>query len=618
MGQLSRPERLLQNEAILSEAELATADALCAAGQEHLFKDWPAPGTSDSDKRRMIAQAADINAKYPGGIMRYVVNGRKLLADSSAGVNPFQGFTPSVPVGETLHFNSDELDEAEELGSKEFPYLGFVLVAGGLGERLGYNGIKIALPCDIVSETPLIQNYIEYILAYQARARVQTNDETIMLPLAIMTSDDTHEATVALMEAHSNFGMKPNQITIVKQDKVPALADNAAHFVLSSSDQYSIVTKPHGHGDVHTLLHQNGVISRWISTHHTRYVFFFQDTNVIVFRAFPAALGMSVKRGFEVNSLTVPRRPGEAVGAICTLTSEKATLTLNVEYNQLDPLLRATVSPDGDVRDPKTGFSPYPGNINALILAAEPYNAVLERCGGSVPEFINPKYADSAKTIFKSPTRLECMMQDYPRLLGPTAKVGFTQLDRFMSFSAIKNNIVDGVAKHDSTGFSETAAAAESDLYLLNSTLMRLAGPSVCIENSRNTVQMAGIPITTGPRIVLSPAFAVTQQEMREALRGSNIKISERSSLLLKGQGRTNLTRLQLDGALTVDAVNGSTIALIDCRETNDGMELQPVDVKDPCTDQRFAVRGYRPLWKGQRLIQTEFAGEVLVVNDNV
>ncbi len=35
-------------------------------------------------------------------------------------------------------------------------------------------------------------------------------------------------------------------------------------------------------------------------------------------------------------------------------------MTINVEYNQLDPLLRATTSPDGDVND-ATGFSPFPG-----------------------------------------------------------------------------------------------------------------------------------------------------------------------------------------------------------------------------------------------------------------
>ena len=34
-----------------------------------------------------------------------------------------------------------------------------------------------------------------------------------------------------------------------------------------------------------------------------------------------------------------------------------------------------------------------------------------------VPEFVNPKYATPAKDVFKSPTRLECMMQDFPKLL---------------------------------------------------------------------------------------------------------------------------------------------------------------------------------------------------------
>jgi UDP-sugar pyrophosphorylase len=55
---------------------------------------------------------------------------------------------------------------------------------------------------------------------------------------------------------------------------------------------------------------------------------------------------------------------------------------------------------------------------------------VLEETRGVVSEFVNPKYADASKTLFKSPTRLECMMQDYPVLLPPDAPVGFTQCDR--------------------------------------------------------------------------------------------------------------------------------------------------------------------------------------------
>jgi UDP-sugar pyrophosphorylase len=32
----------------------------------------------------------------------------------------------------------------------------FVLVAGGLGERLGYNGIKVELPSEITTETSYV------------------------------------------------------------------------------------------------------------------------------------------------------------------------------------------------------------------------------------------------------------------------------------------------------------------------------------------------------------------------------------------------------------------------------------------------------------------------------
>ena len=41
-------------------------------------------------------------------------------------------------------------------------------------------------------------------------------------------------------------------------------------------------------------------------------------------------------------------------------------MVINVEYNQLDPLLRATGHPDGDVNNCETGYSPFPGNINQV------------------------------------------------------------------------------------------------------------------------------------------------------------------------------------------------------------------------------------------------------------
>ena len=71
---------------------------------------------------------------------------------------------------------------------------------------------------------------------------------------------------------------------------------------------------------------------------------------------------MSVKNDYDVNSLAVPRMAKEAIGALALLRNAGTghRMTINVEYNQLDPLLRATTSPEGDVND-ATGMSPFPG-----------------------------------------------------------------------------------------------------------------------------------------------------------------------------------------------------------------------------------------------------------------
>ena len=61
------------------------------------------------------------------------------------------------------------------------------------------------------------------------------------------------------------------------------------------------------------------------------------------------------------------------------------------------------------------------------------YAKSLEETQGIIAEFVNPKYKDSTKTDFKSSTRLECMMQDYPKALPSSAAVGFTVINQVRS-----------------------------------------------------------------------------------------------------------------------------------------------------------------------------------------
>ncbi len=492
--------------------------------------------------------------------------------------------------GETLSYGSDAFCELERLGAAEAASAAFVLVAGGLGERLGYSGIKVALPTESATGTCYLQLYAESILALQARAGAGAAP----LPLAIMTSDDTHERTRALLAARGHFGLEPAQVTLLKQAKVPCLADNAARMALDGGDAFGIQTKPHGHGDVHALLHSTGTAAAWLAA-GKRWVVFFQDTNALVFKAIPAALGVSRRGGFDVNSLCVPRKAKEAIGAITRLTrADGSAMTVNVEYNQLDPLLRASGFPDGDANDAQTGYSPFPGNINQLVFALAPYCAQLAATGGAVAEFVNPKYKDASKEAFKSSTRLECMMQDWAKTVPADTRVGFTVIQEvWVGYSPVKNSVADALAKVAAGCPPHSAAAGECDMYGTHARALRLAGASVA---DPTPVVFAGTPLELWPRCVLSPATAATFDELKARVvrpAGDGVRISARSALVLRGD--VILEELSLDGALSITAAPGATVRVRGLRVANAGWEWVPLAPEEEgSAPEELRIRGFK------------------------
>ena len=139
-----------------------------------------------------MAQLIELDSQYPGGLLQYAANAVDLLAASAAGENPLEGFKPSVPEGVPLEFSTEGFGAAEETGAgpaapraaalagwrarawrrsrdrsagltgiRAVASTAFVLVAGGLGERLGYGGIKVALPSEITTGKCYLALYIE-------------------------------------------------------------------------------------------------------------------------------------------------------------------------------------------------------------------------------------------------------------------------------------------------------------------------------------------------------------------------------------------------------------------------------------------------------------------------
>ncbi|KAL8059563.1 hypothetical protein ABFX02_03G095900 [Erythranthe guttata] len=583
----SAAPNLQKNLSLLSPEQVELAKMLLEMNQGHLFQHWPEAGVEDDDKRAFFDQIARLNASYPGGLASYIKTARELLADSKAGKNPYEGFTPSVPSGEVLTFGEDNFVQFEDAGIREARKAAFVLVAGGLGERLGYNGIKVALPLESTTGTCFLQHYIESILALQeSSCKLAQGEGPTEIPLAIMTSDDTYLRTKDLLEKNAYFGMKPSQIKLLKQEKVACLDDNDARLAVDPHNKYTIQTKPHGHGDVHSLLYSTGLLKEWHEAGR-RWVLFFQDTNGLLFKAIPASLGVSAIKEYHVNSLAVPRKAKEAIGGITKLTHQDGrTMVINVEYNQLDPLLRATGHADGDVNC-ETGFSPFPGNINQLIFEIGPYLEELSKTGGSIKEFVNPKYKDSTKTAFKSSTRLECMMQDYPKTLPPSARVGFTVMDAWLAYAPVKNNPEDA-AKVPKGNPYHSATSGEMAIYRANSLILRKVGVKV-----DEPVQQVfnGQEVDVWPRIVWKPKWGLTYSDIKSKV-GGNCSITGKSTIVLKGKS-INLENLALDGALVVDAVDGAEVK-VGGSVHNAGWIIENVDFKDASVPEEVRIRGFK------------------------
>ena len=510
--------------------------------------------SKEDEQKSFIKQFNSLEKATPGGIKDYLKRAKILLEESKNNINPFKEYTPEVPLGFDVKVGSEQFYELDKIGFEQIENTVFVLVAGGLGERLGYPDIKIGIETDLITLRKFIEIYIEYIKAFEDRIkRNKKMEENWYIPLCIMTSDDTNDKTISLLEKNKYFGMKEGQISIVKQEKCPAIIDNECHLALMK-DKLLIETKPHGHGDIHYLLYKSGKVNNWISL-GKKYLVLFQDTNILAFNCIPSAIGSSIKLKLDINSICVPRKPKDAIGAICKLVKKDGThITNNVEYNQLDSLLKEKYNKEGDVPN-KDGISDFPGNINVIIFKLDTYIKALEETKGLIPEFVNPKYTEETRTKFKSPTRLECLMQDLPKLLKSGENVGFTSYERWFCFSACKNNLKDACNKLKKNQTPESAFSVEQDIFIYNKRIMEIIG-KLEINNTEkeNEIDVEGCKIKFGPKIIIYPDFAPTVSELKEKLMNmkNKIRMTNNSTLVLKKNVKIE-EGINLDGFYEVE-----------------------------------------------------------------
>lgn len=232
---------------------------------------------------------------------------------------------------------------------------------------------------------------------------------------------------------------------------------------------------------------------------------------------------------------------------------------------------------------------------------------MLRKSHGVVQEFVNPKYKDATRSEFKAPVRLECMMQDYAKLLGNERKVGFVSLPRWICFSAVKNSDENAVKQAQGTGYPESFFSGEEDIYKFYRRVLRAKGVKVG-DAEYDEALTAALGVPRFPLVTLTSRGGLTMQEIAAHF-GKNVEIGDGAVLLIDGPEVT-LENCKIEGAVVVRACDGAKVRIHDCVLKNAGWEVEKVDKEDISVENKYALRGYKLVKKETRELVFDKTGD--------
>jgi len=264
-------------------------------GQEHVLAFWkklPA-----AQRKALLAQIATIDFKE---LKRCAAT---LAAKDAPVAKKGKPTAPNVAV-----LKGAARAKAVAAGEKELAagHVGVLLVAGGQGSRLGYDGPKGAYSIGPVTGASLFFFHARKVLAMSVRYGRA-------IPFYVMTSEANYEATVAHFEEHEYFGLDPKDVVFFRQGMWPGMTPDGK-IILDAPGH--IFMSPDGHGGLVTALKTNGCFDD-MRRRGVKTLFFFQVDNPLVEIADPAFIGLHVTEKSQYSlKLTAKREPTEGLGMV--------------------------------------------------------------------------------------------------------------------------------------------------------------------------------------------------------------------------------------------------------------------------------------------------------------
>jgi UDP-N-acetylglucosamine/UDP-N-acetylgalactosamine diphosphorylase len=354
--------------------------------------------------------------------------------------------------------------------------VGMILVAGGLGTRLGLDQPKGLLPLAPLSNRTLFQILLENLLAVRRRHGVS-------IPLYVMTSPATDAVTREYLNEHRWFGLPVEDCHIFCQATMWAVEERFERILLESPD--SLFLGPDGHGGMLAALAKSGCLAD-AQQRGVKHFFYGQIDNPLLQVCDDLFLGSHVLAGSEMTTQVVPKRqPLERVGNVVSIDSKVQV----IEYSDLSEEFAKQTNPDGSLKLWAGNLAVHAFAVDFLSRSATDKRALPFHFARKTVTCLNPSQNSDQPESTKA-IRFERFIFD----LLPNAK----------------NALV------------VEAAAAEAFAPVKNSDNEATDNPrlakSAMMAQARRQLRAAGMQIADDIPVEISPLWASTTKEIQNRL----------------------------------------------------------------------------------------------------
>ena len=311
-------------------ADPSLAARLAPHGQEHLLQGWD--HLDDSARTQLADEIKAIDLDQLDSLFRDL--SRSDAAHVPTNVEPIPvDRLPRTDGERSARRHVAAIGEAA-LAAGE---VAVIVVAGGSGTRLGFDGPKGTYPIAPVSGASLFQIHAEKVVALSRR-----HGRTI--PFYVMTSPENNATTARFFAENNNFGLE--HVRFFVQGQMPAVDAKTGHILRASAEHLAL--SPDGHGGTLYALAASGADGKpsclqEMRDRGVRSLFYFQVDNPMVKIADPAFLGLHRQANAEMSFKVVEKTdPDEKVGVVVRADGKPQV----IEYSDLPRELAERREPD--------------------------------------------------------------------------------------------------------------------------------------------------------------------------------------------------------------------------------------------------------------------------------